>query len=123
MKITFKEMAERGKEILARQGPITYEEAKAQVDRLKKDSYLRKMEVDQIVEELKKIFTPEAMNQPRRIKIYTNAAGLDMFEEGVDNELGFERVYIGHKIPRYLKSHKWKESHTKGYFKRLKIAL
>jgi hypothetical protein len=41
--ISFKEMAKRGKEILARQGPISYEGAKAQVDRLRKGSYLRSM--------------------------------------------------------------------------------
>lgn len=36
--ITFEEMAKRGKEILARQGPITYEQAKAQVDKLRRES-------------------------------------------------------------------------------------
>lgn len=41
--ISFQEMAERGKEILARQGTITYEKAKTQVDRLRKGSYLRTM--------------------------------------------------------------------------------
>lgn len=42
--ISFKEMAERGKEILASQGPITYEKAKEQIDRLRKGSYLRSMQ-------------------------------------------------------------------------------
>lgn len=41
--ISFKQMAEKGKEILKSQGPITYEKAKEQVERLKKGSYLRKM--------------------------------------------------------------------------------
>ena len=36
-------MAKRGKEILAFQGPITYEEAEAQIDRLRKGSYLHRM--------------------------------------------------------------------------------
>ena len=38
MKITFQEMALRGKEILSRQGPVTLEQAREQVERLKKNS-------------------------------------------------------------------------------------
>lgn len=36
--MTFQEMALRGKEILDRQGPVTLEQAREQVERLKKNS-------------------------------------------------------------------------------------
>jgi len=38
MKLTFQEMALRGKELLDKQKPVTFEQAKAQVERLKKNS-------------------------------------------------------------------------------------
>lgn len=38
MKMTFQEMALRGREILDRQEPVTFEQAKEQVERLRKNS-------------------------------------------------------------------------------------
>lgn len=38
MKLTFKQMALRGKEILDKQGPVTLEQAKEQIERLRKNS-------------------------------------------------------------------------------------
>lgn len=39
--MTFQEMARRGKELLDKQKPVTFEEAKAQVEMLRKNSKCR----------------------------------------------------------------------------------
>lgn len=49
--ISFEELSRRQKEILDKQGPVTYEQAKAQVERLKKGSYLRRMKYERVYKE------------------------------------------------------------------------
>lgn len=59
----------------------------------------------------------------RRVKMYTGAGGFDIFDEAVDNRLGFIRVYIGRKVPRIVSrttKHKIKKSARGLYYKLMK---
>jgi len=45
--------------------------------------------------------------QQRQIKMWTNAYGMDQFEAALLEEvanLGKERLYLGKKLPRYIKN-------------------
>lgn len=57
--------------------------------------------------------------------MFTNAGGMDMFEEAMENNVGLKRVYIGHKVPRILRRLRGKiiKSYTKGYYKRLPLSM
>ncbi len=41
--------------------------------------------------------------EQRRIKLYTGVGGYDLFSEGIEESMGFKRVYIGLKVPRFLR--------------------
>lgn len=41
--------------------------------------------------------------QERRIKLYTGAGGMDLFEERMEQHVGLYRIYLGKKIPRILR--------------------
>lgn len=57
----------------------------------------------------------------RQVKLYTNVYGVDMFEEAVVNNVsGKSRLYIGFKVPRWLRKAKIniiKSKYTKRYYK------
>lgn len=61
-------------------------------------------------------------NETRSIVIHTGAGGADLFEEALENQLGVQRQYLGHKPPRFLKAvlrangKKIRKSHTGNYF-------
>ena len=59
----------------------------------------------------------------RNVKIYTGVGGYNLFEEAMERHIGFERVYIGKKVPRILrKVHKdIRKSITGLFFFRRKI--
>lgn len=61
----------------------------------------------------------------RRITIYTGVEGYDLFEEEIERQAGFRRVYIGLKVPRILKVMKFKikKSPRGRYYKLVKINL
>jgi len=40
----------------------------------------------------------------RPFKMYTGVGGMDMFEEAVEGQGGMKRVYIGRKVPRWLRA-------------------
>jgi len=61
--------------------------------------------------------------QQRQIKMWTNAYGMDQFEEALSNEifnLGKERLYLEKKLPRYIKNANLgikKSKYTQRYYK------
>jgi len=56
------------------------------------------------------------------ITIHTGAGGMELFQEMMDRELGYERVYL-RKVPRILKSKFKKSPYTGKYYKRIKMPL
>jgi len=57
----------------------------------------------------------------RKVKMYTNAYGADMFREALEeNVTGKKRVYIGKKVPRWLRKGTFrinKSVYTKRYYR------
>lgn len=120
--ITFEEMARRGKEILDKQGLVTFEQAKAQIERLKKGSYLRGMMPEEIRSKLEELFTIPRDEPTRSVRIlWTGPGGMDLFSECVENECGLTRIYAS-KIPRFARILKWRESHSKGLYRLIKMS-
>lgn len=58
-----------------------------------------------------------------RVKMFTNAAGMDKFTESFEENAGLTRIYIGNKVPRILRRMKYNilRSYTKGYYRLVKI--
>lgn len=120
--ISFEELSRRQKEILDKQEPVTYEQAKAQVERLKKGSYLRRMELELIKKKLEELWYEWRDESPRRIRIQTGPGGMDLFNEVMENDGGFERVYTD-KVPRFTKIFNWRTSCTGRKYRLLKMSL
>lgn len=60
----------------------------------------------------------------RSMKMYTGTGGMDKFDEAMENQLGYYRVYIGLKVPRILrriKNIKIKKSVKGIYYRLLKM--
>ena len=93
---TFTQMAEKGKKILETMDPVDFKTALEQVFRLKKDS-------------------------DRRLKIYTGPGGYDMFEECMEKDAGWQRIYMSKKPPRFMKM-KVRKSATGRYYKLVPLA-
>lgn len=57
----------------------------------------------------------------RRYRIYTGVGGMDLFEEAFEKRLGFKRVYIGKKVPRFLRINKFTilKSRTGKWYRRI----
>lgn len=121
--ISFEELSRRGKEILDKQGPVTFERAKEQVERLKKGSYLHKMTEQEIREKLTEVFSSFRSESPRRIRILTGPGGMDLYEETMQADCGMKRVYTN-KVPRFTRMLKWRKSEYTGrYYRLLKMSL
>lgn len=75
---TFTQMAEKGKEALKNMSKVSIQKA-----------------LDQIFN--------NASNS-RRIKIWTGPGGYDMFSEKMEEGVGFKRIYMSKKPPRFMKS-------------------
>lgn len=55
--------------------------------------------------------------------LYTGTGGYDLFNEYLERELGWGRIYTGKKVPRILgKRLKFIKSASGRYYRRLKIA-
>lgn len=77
-------------------------------------------------EKIEETFRELFRNQPlpkRSIKIYTNASGMDNFEEATEEMFGRRRIYIGRKPSRIVKNLRGKifKSHNGRYFRYQKI--
>lgn len=86
------------------------------------------MEHNQVTkDQIEGVFRDLFYNQPspkRNIILYTNASGLDLFDESFESEFGYTRIYIGRKPSRIIKKLKGKvyKSHNGRYYRRFKIA-
>jgi predicted DNA-binding protein (UPF0278 family) len=87
-------MSEKGKKILETMDPVDFKTALEQVFNLKKNS--------------------------RCVKLYTGPGGYNMFEEAMENECGWTRIYMSKKPPRFMKM-KVRKSITGRYYKLLRL--
>lgn len=57
--------------------------------------------------------------------IHTGAGGFDLFNEAMEREFGFERVYIGKKTPRFLRKPgtRVRKSASGRYYKLLRLPV
>lgn len=64
----------------------------------------------------------EDRTRNQKIRLYTNAAGMDIFEECVEKEAGYKRIYLGKKVLRILRRLKnpIRTSHTGIFYKLIK---
>lgn len=79
--------------------------------------------VDSIKEAFESFFTVENNIKQKHVKLYTGVGGADMFDEEVERQLGYYRVIIGIKVPRFLRVLKApiKKSKKDIYYKLLKL--
>ncbi len=45
--------------------------------------------------------------QQRATVLRTGVGGMDLFEESMENKVGFSRIYIGKKVPRWMRIDKF----------------
>lgn len=95
MQYTFTQMAEKGKKVLENMSKVSVQQALDQIFKLADGS--------------------------RRTKIWTGPGGYDLFQECMEKDGGFERIYMSKKPPRFMKS-KFRRSATGRYYVLLKIA-
>lgn len=58
----------------------------------------------------------------RKYVIHTGVGGMDLFEEKMEESVGFKRRYIGKKVPRilrYIKGIVILKSHSGRYYRRI----
>jgi hypothetical protein len=64
-------------------------------------------------------------SEPKRgITMYTNVAGMDLFDEALEADFGYKRAYIGYRVPRILWKIKGIKIYKSGrgkYYRRVKI--
>lgn len=78
MEYTFTQMNEKGKEVLNNMSKVSVQQALDQIFRL--------------------------ANNSRRAKIWTGVGGYDFFQETMEKEVGYRRIYMSKKPARFMKS-------------------
>lgn len=73
--------------------------------------------LESIEESLKTFFPPTE----RRVMLRTGVGGMDLFEEAMEKSIGFSRIYIGKKVPRWLRIKKFTilKSHSGRWYRRI----
>lgn len=74
----------------------------------------------ELEESIKEFYYGKA--ESRQVKMYTNVYGYDLFEECMEGEIGYKRVYIGRKVPRILRKLKItiRQAHSGRFYKLIK---